>query len=106
MAAILTSAAGVFAKLVEEGQVAKVTLGFEEAITLSFVKHPMRHMTKAEVDRRFDIAAKIFTKLRGDLKWGIDRVLGHLPEYLNAELAGSDWTPDARSCWMPTDGAN
>ncbi len=106
MTAILPSAQGVFARLVDENHVGKVTMAFEEAITKSFEKHPMRHLTKSEVDRRFDLAAKIFVKLRGELKWGIDRALGHLSEYLGAELSGSDWTPDPRSCWMPEDGGN
>lgn len=70
MTAILPSAQGVFARLVDENHVGKVTMAFEEAITKSFEKHPMRHLTKSEVDRRFDLAAKIFVKLRGELKWG------------------------------------
>jgi hypothetical protein len=106
MAAILPSAVGVFARLVDEGHVGKVTLAFEEAIAKSFETHPMRHLTKSEVDRRFEMVAKIFTKLRADLKWGIDRALAHLSEYLGAELSGSSWTPDTRSCWMPEDGRN
>lgn len=90
-------------KLVDEHQIARVTIAFEEAIADSFVAHPMRHTTGAEVKRRFDICASIFVKLRSDLKWGIARALDRIPEYLNTVLSGNDWTPDTRACWMPGD---
>ncbi len=103
-AAILTSGVGTFARLVEDGQVGKVTLAIEEAIEKSFISHPMRHLTSAEVRHRFDMCAAIFVKLRADLKWGIERANAHLSEYLTAELNGTAWTPDERACWMPSDG--
>lgn len=95
--------AGEFAKLIDEREVSRVTLSFEAAIENSFVSHPMRHMTHAEVKRRFEICASIFAKLRGELKWGITRALDRIPDYLNDVLSGKDWTPDKRQCWMPGD---
>lgn len=103
MAAVVTSAVGTFVKLVEDGKVGTVTVAFERAITRSFAKHPMRHTTVAEIKRRFEMCAAIFVKLRGELHWGLQRALDKIPEYLDAELSGSAWTPDARACWMPGD---
>jgi len=96
-----------FAKLLDSpAQIATVTLAIESAIAQSFEanKHPMRHMTSAEVKRRFDLCASIFEKLRGDLKWGITRATDQLPIYLNETLSGRDWMPDARTIWTPGDG--
>jgi len=97
---------GAFAKLVDdERDLSRVTLAIEAAIARSFETHPMRHMTHAEVKRRFDICARIFERLRGQLGWGVVRALDMMPQYLEAELNGSTWTPDARACWMPKDGS-
>jgi len=107
MAAAVSAPTSVFVKLVEDGQVGTVTIAFERAIAKSFETHPMRQgvsgISSAEVKRRFEICAKIFVKLKGDLKWGLQRALDHVSEYLTAELNGSDWVPDARACWMPGD---
>lgn len=97
--------AGQFARLVSEKQVGKVTLAIEKAVTDSFKKHPVRHLTSAEIKRRFEMCADIFEALRGDMKWGIDRACDRLLEYLNAKLDGTDWKPDARTIWAPGDGA-
>jgi hypothetical protein len=95
-----------FAKLVDDPVLlGRVTRVFEETIAKSFDgKHKMRHMTQAEVKRRFDMCAKIFSKLRSDLKWGIERIVDSLPGFLDQELSGSDWVPDARTIWAPGDG--
>lgn len=95
--------AGEFVKLIDSKQVSAVTLAFERAIADSFVTHPMRHMTRAEVKRRFDECSKIFCELRGQLKWGVQRAIDHIPEYLGKVLNGESWKPDRRACWMPGD---
>lgn len=95
---------GAFAKLVQEDQVGAVTVAIERTIEESFVTHPVRHLTRAEITRRFDMCARIFAKLRGELQWGLARIFARLPEYLRAELNGSDWSPDARTIWTPQDG--
>lgn len=95
--------AGEFANLIDSNQVGAVTLAFETMIADSFVKHPMRHVTRSEVNRRFDICAKIFKTLRGELKWGVQRAIDRMPDYLNKVLNGESWQPDARACWMPGD---
>ncbi len=96
-----------FLKLVEEGQVGRVTRELTRVIEASFQARPMPSgkITQAEVKRRFEILSRIFEALRSDMKWGIERILDKLPEYLGCELDGADWKPDARTIWTPADGA-
>lgn len=96
-----------FVHLVEKNMVGVVTLRMTEVVEASFEAHPMRggSIPRSEVKRRFDLCANIFEKLRGDLKWGLERVWGHLPAYLGDELNGVQWLPDARTIWSPGDGA-
>ena len=84
-------------------ELGRLTLGIEQAVTRSFAADGAR-MTGAEVRRRFGICERLFRQLRGDLGWGLVRVLDHLPEYLRCELDGMPWEPDRRTCWMPGDG--
>ena len=60
--------------------------------------------TGHEVRRRFRICERLFRHLRGDLGWGLERVLHRLPYYLRCELDGQHWKPDTRTIWMPNDG--
>jgi hypothetical protein len=81
----------------------RVVLGIEHAVHKSFATDGAR-MTGAEVRRRFDICERLFRQLRGDLGWGLQRVIDHLPHYLRCELDGQPWEPDRRTLWMPEDG--
>jgi hypothetical protein len=94
---------GAFLDLVERGQLERAVLGIERAVTRSFETDGAR-MTDAEVRRRFGICERLFRQLRGDLDWGLVRVLDHLPHYLRCELDGRAWEPDGRTLWMPEDG--
>ena len=93
-----------FLDLVSDEQVAGVTLAIERAIADSFGTDRAR-MTSSEVRRRFAICERLLRQLRGDLGWGLQRVLGHLPHYLRCELDGAPWTPDERAIWVPEDEA-
>ncbi len=93
-----------FLDLVSDEQVAGVTLAIERAIADSFGTDRAR-MTGAEVRRRFAICERLLRQLRGDLGWGLQRVLGHLPHYLRCELDGAPWKPDERAIWVPEDEA-
>lgn len=95
---------GTFSGLIESGQVGRVTIAFEAIIADSFISDGAR-LTRSEIKRRFEMSAVIFKKLRGDLHWGIERVLDFLPTYLRDELEGVDWKPDTRTMWMPRDGS-
>lgn len=103
--------AGVFASLVTEDKIAPVVHGIEQAVALSFAEdrepgriilvHALPRITKAEMSRRVQLCIKIFRILRGDLKWGLERILDSLPEFLRKELDGIPWEPEAkRASWF------
>jgi hypothetical protein len=94
---------GAFADLVAGDQVGCVSLAIERAIERSF-REDCARMTGDEVRRRFAICERLFRRLRGDLSWGLQRALDHLPSYLRCELDGIPWQPNARTVWMPADG--
>lgn len=95
--------AAPFLDLIEQGRLDHAVLAIEHIVTRSFELDGSR-MTGAEVRRRFQICEVLFRQLRGDLGWGLQRVLDHLPHYLRCELDGQAWEPDRRTCWMPGDG--
>lgn len=92
-----------FLDLLGCGELARATAGLERVVARSFEADGAR-MTGAEIRRRFGICERLFRQLRGDLRWGLARVLDHLPHYLRCELDGLPWEPDRRTCWMPGDG--
>jgi len=81
-----------------------ITNGITRAIHASFAEQSMRNPTRAEVRHRFDICFKWAKVMRGDLKWGLARIVDTVPEALRAELLGQEYTPSTRQCWIPTDG--
>lgn len=106
--------AGIFLDLVQHDQIPKVVHGFEVAVTKSFLEEqrPGRIILVTgardagpkteEVKRRGQMCLKIFMALRGDLAWGVDRILDCLPRYLRAELDNVPWEPEARrATWTP-----
>jgi hypothetical protein len=103
---------GVFLDLVSQDQIAKVVLGIEAAVLQSFETDQVRlspilirqvQITQDEMKRRSQLCIRIFRELRGDLKWGIERILGHMPIALRTALDGGDWRPEqARTIWRPT----
>jgi hypothetical protein len=101
---------GPFASLVVENQIPKVVVGIEAAVAGSFLEDAQRQkvilvsqVTREETKRRAAICLKIFRTLRGDLKWGVERINDSLPHFLRCELDGIAWTPDAtRASWSPS----
>lgn len=77
------------------------------AIQRSFETQTMRNLTYDELKRRFDICVNAAINMRGELKWGMNRICDALPEVLRTELSGVKWAPAVkeRSLWMPEDGA-
>ena len=94
---------GAFSNLVSQQQVGAATVAIEHAIARSF-KDDNARVTADEVRRRFAICERLLRHLRGDLGWGLQRALDHLPHYLRCELDGVPWEPDARTIWTPGDG--
>lgn len=95
---------GAFLDLVAADQVGRVALAIERVIADSFAADGARP-TGHEVRRRFAICERLVRQLRGDLRWGLARVLDHLPHYLRCELDGVAWEPDPRALWVPEDGS-
>ena len=91
---------GVFLNLVAREQVGQVALAFERAVAGSFAEDGARP-TGDEVRRRFAMCERLLRQLRGDLGWGLQRVLDHLPRYLRSELDGIPWSPNVRTLWTP-----
>lgn len=83
----------------------RVTASIETTIAKSFETHAMRHMTQAEVKRRFDICLKWFRSMRVESFFSNERACSELPAALAAELNGGTFTPSTRAVWMPEDGA-
>ena len=94
---------GTFSDLVSQQQVGPATVAIEQAIARSLREDNAR-VTGAELRRRFAICERLLRHLRGDLGWGLQRALDHLPRYLRCELDGVPWEPDARTIWTPGDG--
>lgn len=94
---------GTFSDLVTQQQVGPATVAIEQAIARSLREDNAR-VTGAELRRRFAICERLLRHLRGDLGWGLQRALDHLPRYLRCELDGVPWEPDARTIWTPGDG--
>lgn len=104
----------MFLDLVAKDQIPKVVRGLERAVEKSFAddQQPGRIIlvtgvakkapSQAEMKRRGELCLKIFMALRGDLSWGIDRILDQLPRFLRLELDGTPWEPEARrATWTP-----
>ena len=85
----------------------KLTNGITDAIALSFCDDngKMRKDVPAtEIKDRFTVCVKMAKMLRGDLKWGLDRICGQMPEIIRCHLAKIDYIPPVRQCWLPEDG--
>lgn len=89
----------------EDGTLGKLTLGIMTAVGESFSQQSMNNPTDAEVRDRFNKCMKWAKILRGDLKWGIQRINDELKNALRAELLGTKYEPPTRECWIPSDGA-
>lgn len=88
-----------FSNLIEDKSIGKVIKAFEDTILESYYEDKTR-VTGDETKRRFDICAKIFRELKGDLGWSLQRILDHLPTYLRNELDGVLYEPDSRKSWI------
>jgi hypothetical protein len=93
---------GLFADLLAQDQIGRVTLGIESAVAAS-IREDGSQWTGAEIRRRFNICVRLVKQLRGELGWAVARVLDHLPRYLRCELDGIAWVPEARTVWTPSE---
>lgn len=102
---------GELAKLTGDQQ-RRVTQAIYRAVEESFLVDKKRDgrsrsikVTADELKRRVNICLKVYKELRGDLDWGLQRAIDHLPMYLRRSLDGVAWEPDQRKVWAPGDGA-
>lgn len=93
-------------QLFDPVSIVQLTKAITLAIGRSYETHKMRNPTAAETRRRFELIMKNVLELRGDRKWGVQRVCDSLGDILRAELSGQKYQPDdKRTVWVPTDGA-
>ena len=78
--------------------------GITNAIYGSFKQQSMKVPTDADKRQRFGICMEWAVTLRGDLQWGVQRIVGAMPDILRTTLAGGKWEPTKRQCWIPADG--
>jgi len=94
---------GELVKLVTEKWIARVIVGFQEAIAFSFETDGLIRpvQTRNEIERRFKILIKWFVALRRDLHWSVPHILDELPKILRIELDGGKYDPNEdRSAWL------
>jgi len=78
-----------------------ITNGITNAVGISFDEQKMKNPTMGEIRRRFDICMKWAKILRGDLAWGVQRIIDEMPNILRKELLGVTYTPPSREIWAP-----
>lgn len=81
-----------------------LTVGVTKAVEKSFVRQTMRNPTRDEISRRFTLCVKWAKVFRGDLKWGIQRIVDEFDNVLRADALGIPYEPPTRQCWIPSDG--
>ncbi len=81
-----------------------LTKGVTLAVHKSFEQQSMKNPTRDEIKRRFDICLKWAKVFRGDLKWGIQRIVDEFDNVLVKELTGATYEPPTRQCWIQSDG--
>lgn len=88
--------------LIEDpAELASVTASIYLAIERSFVTHPMRKFTEAEVKRRFEICIKWFRELKA-VPFTTRRTLNEIPIALRAELDHRPYSIPTSVLWSPT----
>ena len=91
-------------KLFPNEALGQLVTGITDAIYGSFKLQAMRVPTDEDKRQRFAICMDWAVILRGDMKWGVQRIVGAMPAILKTELSGVKWTPSLRQCWIPEDG--
>lgn len=81
-----------------------VTNAIDQSVRMSFRSHPMRHVTSAEIRRRFEICVGFFRESRQTTPpLSIQRCIDEFPKVLRAKLDGRDYVPHRRTLWTPED---
>lgn len=104
---------GVFGNLLAENQLPLVMQAIEKAVSDSFdFQKPsgvlwlpgVGEPTQAEAKHRAKMCIEMIRILRGDLRWGVQRIVDRLPSMLTKRLKGEEWNPEKeRAMWGPND---
>jgi len=82
-----------------------LTRALTRTIGESFMTNGMANPTMDETRRRFRILMDNVMDLRGERKWGVQRICSALPDILKCELNGGKYKPDdLRTTWIASDG--
>jgi hypothetical protein len=86
--------------------VGTLVIAMTEAIAVSFETYgAMRNPTMEEKKRRFYLIMSNVLDLRGERKWGVQRICDAMADILKSELSGSKYVPDdKRTFWIKADG--
>lgn len=82
----------------------KITNGIFSAVAKSFTRQKIEAPARTEIKRRFELIMNHALMCRGDLKWGLERIVGAMDAMLEADANGSRWEPSERSVWVQQDG--
>jgi hypothetical protein len=61
-------------------------------------------ITRIEIKDRFTACVNWARILRGDKKWGLERIVGQFDEILRCHLAKAEYKIPERNVWVPEDG--
>jgi len=61
-------------------------------------------ITRIEIKDRFTACVRWARILRGDKKWGLERIIGQFAEILRCYLAKAEYKIPERHVWVPEDG--
>lgn len=81
-----------------------LTTGLMKAIHQDFKRRGVTDPKQEEIKRLFTFLTDWAITLRGDLKWGVVRIIDSFPAMLIAEAGGTRWEPPTRSVWIQQDG--
>lgn len=90
----------VVRQMVDAPSFGRLVLGIGASVELSFLDGA--RTTRSEVRRRVDMSWELVKRLRGDLKWSVEKILDHLTAYLRCELDGVPYNPErVNGLWRP-----
>lgn len=90
----------VVRSMVSSKDFGRIVLAVVASVELSFLDNA--RTTRSEVRRRTDMCWDLVKRLRGDLKWSVEKILDHLTAYLRCELDGIPYNPEkAGGLWTP-----
>lgn len=88
-------------KYIPSENVEQLAEGVLGAIAATFAEDKRAGLSSQTLDegrRRAALCIKVIDRLVNE-RWGLKRIVDHLPKYLRCELDRVDWKPDTRVLW-------